>query len=94
MKIKSLLAILLLSLFAIALEAQLSADEFATSMPVELQVIDTSDIAEEADDDERIFLDLECGVTYTHKLVKKIDFHDNFVKQEASLEIQKPPIVL
>ncbi|MFT7859497.1 MAG: hypothetical protein ABXS93_01035 [Sulfurimonas sp.] len=94
MKIKSLLVILLLSLFAVASEAQLFADSSVETVLVEKQASEASDTVEEVDDDDRLFLDLTSGMKDTRKLVKKIDFHKNLLKEEYSLKINKPPIVL
>lgn len=94
MKIKSLLLIFLLSLFAAALEAQLYVDNFAQNLSVEKQTLQTADLCEEVDDDDRLFLNLEYGTLNTYELVKKIGFHNNLVKQMFPLEIYKPPVVL
>lgn len=93
MKIKSLFVILLLSLFTLALEAQVFVEGSADIVLVDKQVNETPDVAEEIDDDDRLFFDLENGMVYCHKPVKKIDFHNNLPKEEFSAEVHKPPIV-
>ncbi|WP_304546382.1 hypothetical protein [Sulfurimonas microaerophilic] len=93
MKIKSLLVILLLSLFSIALEAQLYINN-AESVSVEKIATQTMDIVEEVDDDDRLFFALEDGVDHSYIPVKKIDFHNTIFTQEFSIEIHRPPIVL
>lgn len=92
MKIRSLFAILLLSLFTLALEAQVFVEGSADIVLVDKQVDATPDVVEEIDDDDRLFFDLENGMAHCHRLVKKIDFHNNLPKEEFSAEVHKPPI--
>lgn len=94
MKIKSLFAILLISLFALALEAQVIVEGSADIMQVEKQVEKAADVVEEIDDDDRLFFDFDNDMAHRHKLVKKIDFHNNLPNEEILLEVHKPPIVL
>jgi len=93
MKIRSLFAILLLSLFTLALEAQVFVEGSADIVLVDKQVDATPDVVEEIDDDDRLFFDLENGMADCHRLVKKTDFHNNLPKEEFSAEVHKPPIV-
>ncbi|QOP40707.1 hypothetical protein [Sulfurimonas marina] len=93
MKIKSLLVILLLSLFSLALEAQLYT-EGIEPISVEKEVQQTIDVPEEIEDDDRLFFTVEDIAKNAYPLVKKIDFHNTISMQEFSTEIHRPPIVL
>lgn len=93
MKIKSLLIILLLSLFTIALEAELVGYGDEEIALVQEQVSESLDTFDDTDDDDRLFFHFDKLLAFSHPRVMKIDFHSRLKERDFSLEIHKPPIV-
>lgn len=90
---KSLLIVLLLSLFSLSLEAAFIVDETTPQVLVEYESSETMEMTEEIDDkkDDRFFSVL-TNMTKVQGLDTKIDLDHQLSKQEYFLKIQKPPI--
>lgn len=93
MKIKSLLVVILLSLFAIALEAELAGYGHEEIALVQEQTLEKLEYSDDIDDDDRLLFheNIDMARHYVHLM--KIDFQNRFKEDDLTLEIHKPPIV-